>query len=96
MSKVNSIDDIGELIVHWSESGYINDVLTCDDNCDIEKKVDAYVFDSIIKAASGKVEGGYDKTSLSVKLKDGSRWCFECKFYLTRGCEGLLALLNEG
>ena len=96
MAKINSLNDIKEIKVHWSESDYINDVLGCDDNSDIEKEVDVFVFDSIIKHAANMVDDGYDKTSLSVKLKDGLQWCFESKFYLTSDKVDLLGLLNAG
>ena len=96
MAKINSLNDIEEIKVHWSESGYINDVLGCDENSDIEKEVDVFAFNSIIEHAAKKVGGGYDKTSLSVKLKDGLQWCFESKFYLTRDKIDLLVLLNAG
>lgn len=96
MAKINSLNDIKEIKVHWSESGYINDVLCCDDNYDIEKEVDVFAFNSIIEHAAKKVGVGYDKISLSVKLKDGLQWCFESKFYLTRDKIDLLGLLNAG
>ena len=96
MAKINSLNDIEKIKIHWSESVYINDVLGCDDNSDIEKEVDVFAFNSIIEHAAKNVGGGYDKTSLSVKLKNDLQWCFESKFYLTRDKIDLLGLLDAG
>lgn len=96
MSRVNSLDDIDCIHVHWSESNYINDILGNDENCDIEKGVDANAFDSIIQKASKQVGSGYDKTSLTVTLKNGVVWANESKFYLTKQDSSLLNLLNKG
>ena len=95
MSKVESLNDIDELIVHWSESEHINKVLGHNEDYDIEKKVDVFSFDKMVQVASNYVEGGYDKTSLTVKLKDGAFLAKECKFYLGRNDTGLLDLLNR-
>ena len=95
MAIIENLADIAEVVVHWSESEYINEVLGCDDDGDIEKGVDAFAFDSIVKAASKEVGIGYDKTSLSVNLKDGSTWCVEMKFYLTKSKKDLLSLINR-
>ena len=96
MAKINNIDDIDFIVVHWSESTLINDELGCDDNCDIEKDVNPNELDDLVRRASKEVGGGYDKTSLSVKLESGLQWCSESKFYLTSKEDGLLKLLNKG
>lgn len=99
MSKIENLSDIEKIIVHWSESTYINDTLDPLDEGggDIEKEVDALAFNSIVKHASTLIEEGYDKTSLSVKKKgDNNWWCIECKFYITKSKNTLLALLNAG
>ena len=97
MARINSLDDIEKIIVHWSESGYINDELGCDDNSDIEKQVNVLILDELIKSASELISGGYDKTSLSIKLKNGLQWCAESKFYITSSNNNtLLKLLNAG
>ena len=96
MSKIKSIDDIENIKVHWSESNLINDELGCDDNCDIEKNISPVEFDDLITRAAKKVGGGYDKTSLSVKLKNGTQWCSNSKFYLNAQDSCLLDLLNKG
>lgn len=95
MSKIKSLNDIESIKVHWSESNVINDALGHDDNCDIEKVVDVDEFDRLIKKAAGKVKTGYDKTSMTVKLKTGIVWANEAKFYLTGVKDDLLKLLNS-
>jgi len=95
--KIESLDDIEKIIVHWSESNYINDTLDPLGDGDIEKEVDVLAFDSIIKHASTLVDIGYDKTSLSIKKKgDYNWWCMECKFYITKPRNSLLKLINAG
>ena len=97
--KINSLNDIEKITVHWSESGYINDVLDPLDegDGDIEKEVDIFAFDSIVQHASKLISSGYDKTSMSVKLKSGLQWCTECKFYITKDKNNtLIKLLNAG
>ena len=98
MKKINSLYDIEEIKIHWSESKFINDVLDPlgEGGGDIEIEVDIFAFNLIIERAAKKVGCGYDKTSLSVKLKDGLQWCDECKFYLTSEKVDLLGLLNSG
>ena len=95
MSKVEDLNNIEEIIVHWSESTYINDVLGCNEDCDIEKIVDVFSFDEMVKVASKKVGSGFDKTSLTVKMKSGLFWATESKFRLGRKESGLLSLLNK-
>ena len=94
--KIESLDKIDKIKVHWSESNLINDELGCDDNCDIEKEVAVDLFDDMVKRASKLVETGYDKTSLSVLLKNGKMWAYESKFYLNESTPDLLSLLNKG
>ena len=96
MARIESLDKIGEIVVHWSESKYINNILDPLGDGDIEKAVDVFAFNSIVTRASALVDIGYDKTSLSVKLKDGTQWCSECKFNLTKSKNTLLKLLNAG
>jgi hypothetical protein len=86
--------DIETIKVHWSESDYINSVIGCDDNDDIEKEVDIQAFDIIITNASKEISSGYDKTVLSIKLKSGLQWCLERKFYITNKTGSLLSLLK--
>jgi hypothetical protein len=96
MSKINSLNDIETIKVHWSESVYINDVLGCDDDDDIEKEVDVQALDSMINHVSKEMSGGYDKTVLSIKLKSGLQWCLDSKFHITSRSSDLLTLLNAG
>ena len=95
MAKIENLNDIEEIIVHWSESTHINDALGCDEDGDIEKKVDVFAFDKMVEMASKSVGSGYDKTSLTVKMKSGLLWASESKFYLTRNEDSLLGLLNK-
>jgi hypothetical protein len=90
---VDSLEEIEGIVVHWSESEYINNVLIDNDDGDIEKQVDIFSFDSIINLASKEVGTGYDKTSLSITLKNKIEYK-EVKFYLTSGKDSLLKLLN--
>lgn len=96
MAQIEKLEDIDSVIVHWSESNLINDELGSDENSDIEKTVDPIVLDDLIKRAAKLVGGGYDKTSMSVKLKNGLQWADSCKFYLNSNDSGLLYLLNKG
>lgn len=96
MARIERIEDIETIICHWSESNLINDELGGDDSGDIEKQVEPKVFDDLICRAAKLVGSGYDKTSLSVKLKSGLQWCKESKFYLTTQDTGLMNLLNKG
>tara|TARA_R110000744_G_scaffold57010_3_gene120040 strand:- start:3709 stop:3990 length:282 start_codon:yes stop_codon:yes gene_type:complete len=89
-----TLNDIEKIKVHWSESNHINDELGCDDEGDIEKEVDVKTFDLMVLHASKEVCSGYDKTSLSIKLKSGDQWCFESKFYITQRTKSLLDLLK--
>lgn len=88
-----NIEEIKSILVHWSESNLINKALGCDDNCDIEKSVDVYEFDKLIKSAAAQVEGGYDKTVMTITLKDGLEWCTESKFHITKQRDGLMKLI---
>ena len=97
MAKINSLDDIEEIKVHWTESDYIHNSLGGgDEDDDIEKVVDISLLNGIIRHACTLVPTGYDKTVLSVKLKDGLQWCDQCKFYLNSSKKDLLTLLNAG
>lgn len=95
MARLESLDEVKSVTVHWSESTLINEELDCNDDGDIEKKVDPIAFDDLIKRAALKVGEGYDKTSLSVTSSNGLQWCNECKFYLTRNTKSLIGLLNH-
>ena len=96
MAKIESLSDIEEITIHWSESGHINDVFADGDNYDIEKAVDINDLDNAVKESVKFIDGGYDKTKLTVKLKSGLLWADSCKFYITKRTEGLLNLLNAG
>lgn len=96
MEKINSLDDIAEIKVHWTESNYIHDSLGGGDDEDIEKVVDVSLLNGIIRHACTLVKTGYEKTVLSVKLKSGLQWCDQCKFYLNSSKKDLLTLLNAG
>ena len=96
MAKIKSLEDIEEITLHWSESGTINDVFDKDGDGDIEKNVDINELDSAVKESVKHIEGGYDKTKLTVKLKSGLLWADSCKFYITQRTTGLLNLLNAG
>lgn len=95
MSQIKSLDEIKEVFVHWSESEFITDTLGCDDDIDINKTVDPELMDKLVATAGTKVQGGYDKTVLTIVLKDGTKWCDDVKFYLSRNEAGLLSLINK-
>jgi len=95
MTEIKQIEDIGTIVVHWSESKYINNVLGSDENMKIEKRVDIFAFDSIIKHASKDVVLAWNKTNLSIKLKNGHQYCSKSNFYLILETDTLLKLLNN-
>ena len=96
MSKINNINDIKGIHVHWSENNHINTTLGCDEWGDIEKPVDVFAFSMMVELASKEVKSGYDKTCLTVTMKDGTKWADDMKFYLTAKEDCLLKLLNKG
>lgn len=96
MAKIKSIDDIEVIEVHWTESNYINKMMECDDNSDIEKPINPYELEAMIGVTVIQLESGYDKISLSVELKNGLQWCKESKFYISKDVKCLLDLLNKG
>lgn len=96
LERVMRIEEIASVRVHWSESELINKVLDCDDFCDIEKHVDVGEFNNLIKKAAAQVGIGYDKTSLTIVLRDGLEWCTESKFCLTKSKNTLLKLIGMG
>jgi hypothetical protein len=96
MAKIESLEEIKEITLHWSENNLINDTFDKGGDGDIEKIVDINELDSAVKESAKYIEGGYDKTKLTVKLKSGLLWADSCKFYITTRTTGLLNLLNEG
>ena len=88
------IKDIKGVFVHWTESEYINKVLSFDENGDINKDVDKYAFDSIIKHAAREVGIGFDKTMLTIIMTDGTVH-EEIKFYLTTKKDSLIKLIQD-
>lgn len=96
MAKVNSVDEIESVFVHWSESNLINDELGCDDECDINKLVDPAAFNDLVSRAAKQVGSGYDKTVLTIKLKSGIIWANDVKFYLNAKDESMLTMINRG
>lgn len=94
MSAINSIEDIESVRVHWSESELINNELDSGED-DIEQDVEPDVLDELISRAAKEVGEGYDKTVLTVRLKNGTVWCHNVKFYLHDGDTGLLQLINS-
>lgn len=91
-----TLDQIAEVHFHWSESGLINKELRPDDDIsDIEMTTDAAKADDLIRRAALLVDGGYDKTALTITLKDGSVWCREVKLYLTKRKVGLIPLISS-
>lgn len=95
MSKITNIHEIESIRVHWSESSLISDELGYDEEGDIEKDVSPDDLDDMVKRAAAKVGGGYDKTSLTIKLKDGRTWCDRHKFYLHGSDSGLLSMIKS-
>jgi hypothetical protein len=93
MSEIK-LEDIQSVFVWWPESTYINEVLCCDDNGDINKEVDPVAFDEIVRRSSKDVDCGYDKTVLTIKTKDGVL-CDQCKFNLTKRKDSLLKLIEQ-
>lgn len=93
--KIESLDQIESVRVQWSESGLINRELGNDAEGDINVTISPEAADDLIRRAAILVDGGYDKTPLTVTLKDGTVWCHELKFYILRRTTGLLDLINE-
>ncbi|MFK5951022.1 MAG: hypothetical protein QM500_19895 [Methylococcales bacterium] len=89
------LEDIESVFVHWSESRLINDVLGCDDNCDIEKSVEPAEFDKLVIQAASKVGKSNDKTVLTVKLKNGIVYCDNSKCYLNVTNNTLIKLIAD-
>lgn len=89
------LEDIESVHFHWSESGFLNHEFGKNDDDDIEKTVSADIADDAIRRASKLVTGGYDKTVLTVKMKDGRTYCQEVKFCLTKRKDSLLKLICE-
>jgi hypothetical protein len=96
MAKIESIDDIEVIEIHWTESNHINEMMGCDENCDIEKPINPYELESMIGVTVHQLGSGYDKISLSIELKNGLQWCKESKFYISADVKCLLDLLNKG
>ena len=96
MARIESLDDIKEITVHWSESPTLNDALGSDGEGDIEMKVKPKDLDVLIAESAKKIAGGYDKTSMTVELQDGLIWAKALKFYICQGDAGLLNILNKG
>ena len=96
MSKIKSLNDIESITVHWSESKVINDKLGHDENYDIERQVDVVELAELLTLAEMEITGGYDKTSLTIRLNSGCLWCRESKFYICDGDTDLLTFLNKG
>lgn len=94
MSKIK-IEDIEKVIIHWSESYLINDILGCDDNDDIEKEISVVDLEKLITDAANDISSGYDKTSMTITMKDGLVWADNSKFHITKG-DTLYSLLNKG
>ena len=94
MSKIK-IEDIGKVIIHWSESFLINDKLGCDDNDDIEKEISVNDLEKLIVDAAKDISSGYDKTSMTIIMKSGLVWASNSKFHITKG-DTLYSLLNKG
>lgn len=88
------LEEIESVFVHWSESELINAELGHDEEGDIDKKVDPIAFDDLVRRASALVPPGYDKTMLTVYLKDGGEITY-VKFYLTREKDSLEKLINR-
>ena len=96
MTKIQSIDDIESIYLHWSESNHINLRFDCDRNGDINKPVNTRRLDHAVTIAGQEVGAGFDKTVLTIRLKNGVIWCSECKFRIKQGQKDLLSLLNTG
>lgn len=90
-----TLDDIKSVKFQWSESGLINKELGNDAEGDINVEVDAAKADDLIRRAALLVDGGYDKTPLTITLHDGTIWCRELKYYILRRTTGLLDLISE-
>ena len=88
------INDIYKVYVHWSESEYINKVLGCDENSDINKEIDSVEFNKIIKKAAPLVGQGYDKTVMTLHIKDSGLYV-ELKCNLTPARNSLVKLIKD-
>lgn len=95
MSKIECVDEIESITVHWSESMLINRELG-NDGDDIEKTVTASVLDVLIARSVKEIASGFDKLSLSITLKSGLQWCCCSKFYVGKSDLGLLTVINKG
>lgn len=87
------LEEIESVFVHWSESELINSELGYNGDGDIDKEVNPLEFDDLIRRAAALVPPGYDKTTLTIKLKDGAEIDY-CKFYLTKPKDSLEKLIN--
>jgi len=96
MARIEKIEYIDSIKVHWSESMIINDELGHDDDGDIEKWVTPGCMQTLIHKAGKDVGCGYDKTSMTIKLKSGLVWASESKFYISQGDDCLMNVLNKG
>lgn len=87
------LEEIESVFVHWSESSLISAEMGYNDEGDIDKEIDPVVFDDLVRRAAALVGPGYDKTRLTIKLKDGGE--INCvKFYLVPGKDTLEKLIN--
>ena len=96
MSKIESLEDIETIKVHWSESLIVNEALGMDSNCNIEKLVSVEEFKHLLTSAASKIRCGFDKISLTITLKGGFVWCLESKFYICGDDADLLDFINKG
>lgn len=95
MSKIDSLDLIESIVVHWSESELINTELGENDG-GIEKTVTAAELDDLVKRSAQLINTGHDKLSLSIALKNRTQWCVQSRFYVNSKDLGLLSVINKG
>lgn len=87
------LEEIKSVFVHWSESELISKELKCDSDGNIDKEVDPIAFDDLIRRAAPLVPPAYDKTRLTITLKDGGV-INAVKFYLVPRTDSLEKLIN--
>jgi len=88
------IEDIKTVYVHWSESELISKSLGYNEDSDINKEVDKFEFDALIKKASSLVGIGFDKTVLTITMSNGEVH-EEIKFNLTTKKNSLVKLIKD-
>lgn len=90
------LEDIDKVILHWSESEYINDILGNEDDGDLNKELSPEDADDLIRKAAEKVDYPFDKTVLSIILKNNVfHYNGPIEYYLQGNTNGLIDLIRQ-